>query len=566
MEELEEIIKCNYNLENYIRRFSNNSKFLYHYYLQDPNRLLVNYYAYSKYLSFNDKLTLLYKIIEEVDDNIIDCLTADILCVSTDNDDEKINKMLNDLLKLDKKNNINVSNLMIQNKVYELDPIYAVNKNINNMKTIDRVDDKDKLIELLEYAKLHNYKFTYQNDLLIMNSILPNREALIYFINSCDFDGVKKTVISYLHKMPYKALHVLFNEISNPVIRRDILEHINFNNFDISSVVSDENIYLITDDKEDETLDFLKKAKNYKFKTNIILIMDRVKMDFIDQAYLVYGNKIRISPIVNQEEKRDYDGIWKWPYYTVNSIKKSEKVLDLYASCVKDKRDVDGNIKCLSPLEKYIAAYIMTIKFSRYREERVDKNYHTSRSIYEFMDKMNNKKIVCVGFVHLLRELLYRMDIKDTIDWDVHVPSEEDEDIDDEFVNHLRMLVHLKDDKYKINGIYMSDPTWDEKGLLSTKIDHMLMSIDELTIVDDDFTLYNLNVFDLDEVNEKFKIDNAEKLFNRPIPKDKIIKAFLALDHFLDINLKMVKDNKYSDEEYEEMRKKLGFKEKIKKK
>lgn len=286
--------------------------------------------------------------------------------------------------------------------------------------------------------------------------------------------------------------------------------------------------------------------------------MDRVNMNFINEAYKIYGKNLRISPIANQEEIRGMVGVWNMPYYTVNEIRKSEMVLDLYSSCVNDKIDKNGNIKRLSPLEKYIAAYIMTIKFSPYKSERGLNSYHKSRAIYEFVDKKTNKRIVCVGYVHLLREFLYRMGIKDTIDWDVHVPKEDE--YDDNFINHLRMMIHLKDDKYNIDGVYMSDPTWDEDGLNSLKIKHMLMAYNELIDIDEDFSLENLKVDDLEKIKNELKVRKVDELFNKPISKDVIIKAFLALEHFLDLNMEMVNDNNYSKEEYEEMEEKLGFK------
>ena len=78
------------------------------------------------------------------------------------------------------------------------------------------------------------------------------------------------------------------------------------------------------------------------------------------------------------------------------------------------------------------------------------------------MGKINNRRIVCVGFVHLLQEFLYRMGLKDTIRWDVYSVDADKENDGRRLNNHARMIIHLVDPKYNLDGIYMSDPTWDE--------------------------------------------------------------------------------------------------------
>lgn len=545
------------NIDKYLKEFGNDSKFLLRYYLEDPERVLINYYTYGSNMSFDDKLELIYKVLGKVNINVLDLLTMDIL-VAEGADEVKIDELLNYLLKLDKDKIINIDGLLIKNRIYGLDPFYAVNKNIDNITCIDKVEDTKDLLSLLKFLKDNNYEFNYRNKLLLIFSILPYKESLIYFINNFNSTYVYKTVTDYIVNLSNKELSDLYKKITNDDIKEFIANKINFNNYNINNLINGEDIYLKTDKKEDKTLELLRKAKASNFNSKIILIMDRVNMNFINEAYKIYGKNLRISPIANQEEIRGMVGVWNMPYYTVNEIRKSEMVLDLYSSCVNDKIDKNGNIKRLSPLEKYIAAYIMTIKFSPYKSERGLNSYHKSRAIYEFVDKKTNKRIVCVGYVHLLREFLYRMGIKDTIDWEVHVPKENE--YDESFINHLRMMIHLKDDKYNIDGVYMSDPTWDEDGLNSLKIKHMLMAYNELIDIDEDFSLENLKVDDLEKIKNELKVRKVDELFNKPISKDVIIKAFLALEHFLDLNMKMVNDNNYSKEEYEEMEEKLGFK------
>ena len=112
----------------------------------------------------------------------------------------------------------------------------------------------------------------------------------------------------------------------------------------------------------------------------------------------------------------------------------------------------------------------------------------------EVIDKINNRRIVCVGFVHLLQELLFRMGIYDTIRWDVH-SIEEEERSHTQGDNHARMLIHLVDPKYNIDGVYMSDPTWDERGLHDICIKHMLMAKEEIRRIDPEFSPSDLHLY-----------------------------------------------------------------------
>jgi hypothetical protein len=87
------------------------------------------------------------------------------------------------------------------------------------------------------------------------------------------------------------------------------------------------------------------------------------------------------------------------------------------------------------------------------------------------------------------------------------------------------------------------------------------MSQEETMDIDPEFTAEDLHFDELDDLKEELKVDNVEELFNRPIPKDTIVVAYLAVMHFLDKNLKMTDD--YTDQEYYDAAMKLGYPELI---
>ena len=58
-------------------------------------------------------------------------------------------------------------------------------------------------------------------------------------------------------------------------------------------------------------------------------------------------------------------------FYPISIIEK-DNILQLYANTVKPVISKNGNLKQLSPYEKFVAAYIIVTKFSEYRNEEIN--------------------------------------------------------------------------------------------------------------------------------------------------------------------------------------------------
>ena len=561
-DELERIIKINANLDNYLKKYSNNSLFLYNYYLQNTSRILTNFYAYGGYLKISDKIKLVYKLLEsDINYEMLNYLLTDINNYYLEGKNKKdITTLYKYLLNLDKEKKIDLSLIGIKSDIYKLNPLYALNKDFNEINNIS-VTDKDTLIKILKLSIKKKYTFTGRNSVFLEYTLFDNKEVLIYFINNCNYDDYCIGLITgYFDTLDKKELYDIYKELKDCDIKDFLSSSLNFDNYDADTIAPDSNLYLMVEEHPGETIDLLYQIKEKGLKNNIILIVDRVDLVFINEAYSILGEQIKVSPLMNQEHMKVFDGPWDFPYYSVEEIRNSEKTLDLYAKTVDDKVDKDGNIKSLSPFEKFIAAYILTTKFYPYTEEDDEqKEYHTSRGVYEFIDKTQNRKIVCVGYVHLLRELLFRMGIYDTLRWDVHSEEEEKRN-NNPGDNHARMLIHLVDPKYNIDGVYMSDPTWDEMGIFVTYIKHMLMSKDEVCKIDPEFSIQDLHLDRVDEIEDYLEVPDLNKLFNKPIDKETIIKGFINVYRFLDKNMKM--DDEISNMEYHEMAIRLGFESK----
>lgn len=170
----------------------------------------------------------------------------------------------------------------------------------------------------------------------------------------------------------------------------------------------------------------------------------------------------------------------------------------------------------LSPLEKFVYAYNIVKQFKEYKES--PSNRFHSRDLYRIL---GNNYIVCAGFSALLNDLLNKLNI-DSKCINIMVDSEK---IKNEYmVNHQRIYVNLEDKKYKINGYYLSDPTWDN----NLKLDlytYMLFTNSKneyaKTSQYDDKSLI-FNVRDIEDFYKKFN-----ELKNRFDLKDKDITDYI---------------------------------------
>lgn len=329
-------------------------------------------------------------------------------------------------------------------------------------------------------------------------------------------------------------------------------------------------LVLNTDGKEELCLQKLRASKdNVEF---VWLKMNHVNLNFVREAYSIVGDCLRIIPMYGQDRsKYSEDGWPTYPMYTFQEIEKCEHTFDIYTNSTKESYGRDGELKTLSPLERYIANYIIVTRIAKFNNLRSENDQHISRSAYEIMlRKANNDLVyyVCTGAVNLDRSFLYRSDIKETSEVEYLYKKR---DKNSEFGGHSRMLVHMVDPKYNVDGIYMSDPT---ANLLEfdSFFDHMLMSHDELAYADRRSSNPEMYVIDYNKEgegsNELFNwsikgdvnLDVPKEMFYRPIPKQTLIYAYLAVEHFLNRDMKMVNDpSEYNGLELYEAAMTFGF-------
>ena len=201
------------------------------------------------------------------------------------------------------------------------------------------------------------------------------------------------------------------------------------------------------------------------------------------------------------------DGINK---YTYEQYIQEEEKLDKMVEEIKDSK--------FSPFEKFLYIYNIVKNFKKYNEIK-DGDKMQSRSLKYIL---NNEYIVCVGFSNLLRTLLQRVGINSTsYDCGVDISQRSKNEVENkpvEFGWHSRLMFYLKDEKYNIDGYYISDPTWDnmnEQNLFN----HAIITYESMQVSNLNFTLQTLDyIFDVKDFQEYCKKINA--LFKKQLPQN----------------------------------------------
>lgn len=216
-----------------------------------------------------------------------------------------------------------------------------------------------------------------------------------------------------------------------------------------------------------------------------------------------------------------------------------------YAEFVKFYYDLNKFLKSidiakdqynLSPLEIFLLVYDKVCNFKEYN------SYPNNYPVYKqgnLKYLFNSKYTVCSDYSILLVASLsyFGIDAKEFLLTLEHYK-------DDELIKevHARVLLKLKDDKYNINGIYISDPTWDKKSVFS----HALMTHRMTTLEND---LERLNIydffFDIKSIEEFYNKINI--LLNKGYNESYIYMRFMQIIYQVDYNFFLELKNKYAN-------------------
>lgn len=262
----------------------------------------------------------------------------------------------------------------------------------------------------------------------------------------------------------------------------------------------------------------LRELDNLKYikDATIMLQGDSYRYVNLIYEYLDYYNKKNVVVIDIDTEKEKFNS-----YLKKNEIDNRVKIniststistisLELYKKVERILYDIIKPALLFSPFEKYIYAYNTSKLFKDYKENEDDKTQ--SRSLYKILF---NDYMVCVAFSDLFGDLLTKLGIENEeysvcldTSFDEVDPLDQNYVINHEFSKeyHSRRLVHIVDLKYKIDGYYISDPTWDND-LNQDLYNYLALTHNE--ILDN----YRYNHFNKADLSEMFFSNTKEELY-----------------------------------------------------
>ena len=132
-----------------------------------------------------------------------------------------------------------------------------------------------------------------------------------------------------------------------------------------------------------------------------------------------------------------------WP---IGDAKKADAFLKIVSQIIKNNN--------LSPLE-----ILFTVWTEVTACEYIDEGEHNEALSRSVIGVLNSNYIVCVGFANYFRTLCEYINHPNIAVFRNNIQIQDGED--DIAGGHQNLIVHIKDDKYKIKGFYYLDPTFD---------------------------------------------------------------------------------------------------------
>ena len=377
-----------------------------------------------------------------------------------------------------------------------------------------------------------------------ISDIYLGSEEDIYYLNSTNYEVLKnnKSLQSINTKGVAEDLSNNFDSIISYNKTRKILGNNNYDDLQSSKVIIKEpinanelkNIRLISPnskirivyDDYVNVIDFLKTLKANNQNNEVILsIHDKVKFN----KYL-FSNLELFKDVIISIGTDNYSSKMYYEY---------EKYL---TSLIEPAMD-------LSPFEKFLYAYNITKKYKKYNENQDIKD--DSRNLYKLLD---NEYMVCVGFSKLLIDLLNKLgiaatDISTGVDVGFDNVDKNTFDIPDD-VNvkrghHARVRLHLIDPKYGIDGLYFSDPTWDN----NLDNDSYLFSLMTAKEYDNLYRKNYVSTYDTELLYTSYSLEEFYKRVNYLLDSENKMyyRETTEIEKEYDIIMKLVEDMKSLD-------------------
>lgn len=238
--------------------------------------------------------------------------------------------------------------------------------------------------------------------------------------------------------------------------------------------------FILIDGSYEEMLEYLKNnpcLRNKKIIINENLDLNDENISYIETTFKEFGN-VYVGTDGNDNPVKLSDFI------------KTKNIIDKLVKRVKKFN--------FSPMEQIMYVYDL-VRDRVYTKENDNEDYAVSRDLTNIL---LGDKIVCVGYAHLFDVLLKKIGLKTRL-YKIYNPNTK--------IGHVRNIVYIDDDKYKVKGVYFFDTTWDSK-----KNDNIhLYSYRFFANTKTEIEEYNSDEYldrTLPEVNEDFFLDFITKL------------------------------------------------------
>lgn len=291
------------------------------------------------------------------------------------------------------------------------------------------------------------------------------------------------------------------------------------------------------EEKELKIYDTIKEnADNiYENIEYVKLYLDNIdEKEFIDNNPIIQNKKIIISEYISIS---DYDKVIKllekYAEYKENIYVPMEgnkynviRLNDCFETINKIKQQANDILLLnLSPLETIMYTYDQ-VRNRVYKEELDGDSASISRDLSSVL---NNEEIVCAGYANIFSALLNYMNIKC---FNANI-----EDKNDKTSGHARNIIYVKDDKYKIDGVYYFDVTWDSKKKNETneflnRYRFFAKTRNEMVEIENDYFDFEYKTF---KYYYEDMVENREKITN------KIFEEEMKIDEETNFHLVMFK-------------------------
>ena len=248
-------------------------------------------------------------------------------------------------------------------------------------------------------------------------------------------------------------------------------------------------------------------------RTDVTITFDFKNIEASPELYNLLKtikNQENVILTIYKERKRDGS-------ITLADYVKAHNFYEITANTIKEYN--------FTPLEQYIYVYNLVKSFKQYRRyadnPKKDQKYsELSRNPYIIV---GNSYIVCAGFANMATMLLNMLEIKSA---DLTVTL--DDQIYSDNPLHSRIITHLKDEKYGIDGVFIGDPTFDNLG--ANDFGHMIMLKDEMIDIKKDGNFIAEFRGKVTEIGIDFDVflnsELSKQVFNQTISPVILMQAF----------------------------------------